>query len=381
MALLAVGCTKLDDRPPWLVSDSAGVEIVLNERSSLAWRLSEEPVLSLGVVDQGGPTEFFRVQDIAILNNGDLAVANRGSEEVRLFTAEGRHRATFGGKGHGPREFSLLAMVESYGDSLLAYDEGNDRISVWKQSGRFGRSFRLEWYSGLLGPVDLRGYGGILTVTARYMSELRGEGLIVDTALVSAYDLTGHLIDSIARLPHNERVVRRQGDLQITLSAPFSARGQIVGVAPGFCYAFGAAADILCFDLEGVLRRIIRVSLTPRPVTDEHVSAFWEEQRAGAEGPRSDAFQRLRESMPFPGFFPTYSQLLVDDAGRLWARLYTTPEERNEQWLIFEDGRLVAELVSPRGFRVMDVKQDRVAGVRTNTLGVEFVEVREAIRP
>lgn len=374
--LLLAACAPAAETPNWTVEDSAGVEIVSSLGPAPAWSLSAEPILPLGVVDQGGPTEFFRVVDIALLEGGGMAVANGGTHEVRLFTAEGRHVGTFGREGRGPEEFRGLSMVESVGDSLLVYDGRNDRASVWSTTGVFGRSFRLEWFNGLLFPVDV-GDDGIVAVTARYMTELSGSGLVVDTALVSRYDFRGNLIDSVARLPHNERVVQRQGDLQTTLGAPFSSSAAIVAAGPGFCYAFGPAPDIRCYDGQGRLERVVRVPAAPRRVTPEHVAAFWAEREADEPGPRSNAFRRMRDFMPFPEAFPAFGQLLVDDVGRLWARRYRLPDAPVEEWLVFESGRVVGALAAPVGFRVMAVRADHVAGVFTDDLGIEFVRVYE----
>jgi hypothetical protein len=375
--LSGLSCTSSDQSPQWTVSDSAGVEIVANVGSAARWILSEEPALTLGVVDQGGPTEFFRVSDIALLDDGGLAVANSGTEEVRLFAPGGAHLGSFGRDGRGPREFRRLSIVESYSDSLLTYDEGNDRISVWTLDGTWVRSFRLEWFTSSLAPVDLMGHDGILAVTAHYMTELEGTGLVVDTALVSHYDIDGQLVDSLVRLPHNERVVQRQGDFQTTLGAPFSSFAQIVGGGPGFCYAFGPITDVRCYDTKGTLTQIVRVPLERREVTKAHIDEFWKRQFEEATGPRLEAFRRMRDMMPFPSAFPAYSQLLVDDAGRLWARLYALPGEIDERWFVFENGRLVSEVRSPTGFRVMDFRDERIAGVWTDDLGIEFVRVYE----
>ena len=96
-----------------------------------------------------------------------------------------------------------------------------------------------------------------------------------------------------------------------------------------------------------------------------------------ATGPRLDALRHMRDMMPFPALFPAFSQLLVDDTDRLWARVYALPGEPDERWLVFEAGRLASSLVSPRGFRVMDVRGNRIAGVWSDDLGVEFVQVYE----
>ncbi len=375
VVMSASGCGGGARTDEIVVTDSAGVEIVTNPAAAPAWKLSPEPVLSLGVVDQEGPTQFFRVSDVELLPDGGVAVANSGSEEVRLFSSDGRYLGSFGGSGSGPREFRGLSMLEERADSIATYDGGNDRISMWLVDGTLSRSFRLEWVSGLLMPVAFLGDGGVLAITARYMSELPGPGLVVDTALVSHYSPDGFLVDSLLRLPHNERVVMRDGDLQTTLGAPFSAFAQIVAQSDNFCYAFGVPPEIRCYDLTGQLSRIIRVQLPPRPVTEAYIAGFWEDRFADPSGPRRDAYRRMQRTMPFPAFFPSFSQLLSDEEGRLWARVYPVPDATEERWLVFDAGRVVRQLSCSPGFRVMDVEGPLVAGVREDDFGVELVEV------
>lgn len=370
-----VGCQAERPSEAWSVSDSAGVEVVTSRLPGPSWTLSEEPTLSLGVVEGKGPTQFFGVTDLELLPDGRIVVANGGTEEVRIFSGRGRHLGGFGRGGNGPREFRRLSMVQTHADSLLTYDEGNDRISVWGPDGAWKRSFRLEWVSGLLVPTAFVGDRGVLTITARRMSELPGSGLIVDTALVSYYDLDGHLVDSLVRLPHNERVVLRQGNLQTTLGAPFSTFGQVVARDDDFCYAFGSVPEIRCYDLAGRLRRILRIDTPRRPVSDAHIASFWSERMEDPPGPRREAFQRMRAVMPFPSEFPAFSKLIVDDAGRLWAQVYALPDATEERWWVFREGRLAAELVSSPNFSIMDVAGDRVAGVWKDDLGVEFIQV------
>lgn len=379
----AVGCSGAPSSSAGVertVRDSAGIEISENRGAAPSWRLVREPLLELGDVDRPGPTQFYRVRDVELLRGGGLVVADGGSEELRIFTRAGEHRASAGGKGHGPTEFDGLARVESLGDSLLTWDGGNQRVSVRRLDGSLVRTFGLEWFDGILFPVDLftgrhpGGDGGILAVTARYMSQLVGSGLVIDTALVSLYAPDGSLADSIARVPHNARAVLRSGDLQTTLGVPYLASAPLVGDGRGFCYAFGPAPEIRCLDRAG-LRRLLRVELPVRPITEEHVSLWWERMEETSNERRRYALRRMRDHMPFPAAFPAFDQLLRDDRGRLWVRRYRTPEDESERWLVFEGGTWVGQLDTPAGYEVMDIRGDRLAGVWRDPLGIEFVRV------
>lgn len=315
----AGGCGAGGDGPGWTVTDSAGVEIVTSDSNAPAWVAEARPMLELGAADEPGPTEFYRVRDVELLPGGGIVVANGGSEELRFFGPDGSYQGGVGRRGHGPTEFDGLSMIESFGDSLLTWDGGNQRVSVRTLDGAFVRAFRLEWFDGILFPTDLLGGSGmtgergILAVTARHMTQLEGVGLLVDTALVSVYDMDGRLIDSIARLPHNARVVRRVGNLQTTLGAPYSGGASIVGVDDGLCHTFGPEPEIRCHGRAGPIR-VIRVGLAPRPVTESDVDTFWEEALETASERQRSALQRMRDDLVFPEAFPAFAQLLRDDA-------------------------------------------------------------------
>lgn len=89
------------------------------------------------------------------------------------------------------------------------------------------------------------------------------------------------------------------------------------------------------------------------------------------------------------GWIPVISELLSDHRGRLWTKRYEPAidshwllrQRTGGSWLVMEPGGDPVALVSmPDGFRLMDVRGDRVAGVSRDELGVERVEVRRLDR-
>ncbi|HUP52206.1 MAG TPA: hypothetical protein VM198_07010 [Longimicrobiales bacterium] len=364
----------------WTEVDSAGVRIVTSDPDAAAAEPALELLLSIGTVGGGGPHELHRVRDVEIVGTDRIAVANAGSEEIRMFDLEGRFLGSFGGEGRGPEELRGLAMVQDLGDSLYAYDSGNDRVSVRRLTGEFERSFRLEWFSGILFPVDISPSGSILAVTARHMTELTGSGTVVDTSLVSVYDLEGRLVDSVARLPHNERFVQQVGNMRTTVGAPFADEASLAALADGFCHVYGPLVQIRCFDLAGDPTEIWRVAVEPHAVTAADVDRYWDELWAEAVGPYRDAMLGVGDDLTFPTHFPAISAILVDDEARVWARLYTATEGE-EVWWAFDDGRLVARLATPAGLEVMDMEAGLVAGVWRDALDVEHVRVYRRTEP
>jgi hypothetical protein len=354
------------------VADSAGVMIVTSMAPSADWFLEREPEFSLGVLE-GGPAEFYQIRDIAVLPRGRIAVANGGTEEIRFFSMDGEHLGSSGGRGSGPQEFKGLYWITLLGDSILTHDSGNDRISILDSAGTYARSFRMEWHYGIVSPAAARPDRTLLGFTVRHMVEMPHAGLVTDSALLAHYDLDGNMLDSITRFPHNQRVVRRSGNLQTTLGLPYSATGQLVGTPDGFCYVFGIYAEVRCYGLDGRLVRIARLAVNPEPVTTEDVASFWERELALRNERRVQAMRRMRDVMVFPDYFPAFVDLEVDDQGRLWAQSYSHPGEPRVEWLVFESGRWVARLEVDPAFQLMAIRDERVIGVWRDDLGVESV--------
>lgn len=359
------------------VVDSAGIRIVTSRGPAAEWSLADDPILELGQLEGARETGFFRIRDILFLPDERIAIANQGSETIRFFTTTGAYLGEAGGEGAGPDEFRLLSWIALRGDSLLAYDELNDRVSVRDLEGRLARSFRLEWHSGRIRPAAVLADGDLLAYTVRGLGDIAGNGVVVDSALLSVHDLEGARLDTLARVPLLERVVKSDGYRNTVLGLPFSTFGSLIVAPGGVCHTFGPAPQLGCLAEDGAPATLIRTGLAPRPVTPEHAAWFWQDALATADEnpPAAAALQRMRDDMPFPEAFPAFSDLLTDDAGRIWAQVYRLPESEDVEWHVFEDGRWAARLAVDPAFRVEAVSADRAIGVWTDELGVESVRM------
>ncbi len=376
--VVASGCAG---EPPAIAteSDSAGVRILMSAQPQAEWQLSEEPFLDLGSSNEAGPTQFFQIEGALFLAEDRFVVANRGTEQLRFFMNDGSFLGAAGGDGRGPEEFRGLSWIATIGDSLLAHDWGNDRISVRDQSGVYGRSFRLEWTSGLLAPLILMNDGTLLALSVRSMTELHQAGTQVELGLVSQHRPTGARIDSVGRYPVSHRVVHRDGDLQTTVGLPLSSDAAFAPSDSGFCYVFGPAAQVSCYDPEGHLTLIARVDSAAKPVSPDVVDRAFEHEleraRQARNEPRERALLRARSSMSFPDYLPAFTDLLADDQGRLWARRHALPGQAQTEWWVFEEGRWLARLPVDAALEVMDVRGNRILGLWRDYLGVERIRL------
>ena len=75
------------------VRDSADIRIVENRRpevdSRLGWTVAAEPDVTIGTRDGSGAFQLYRVRDATRLADGRIVVANGGSNELLVFSADG----------------------------------------------------------------------------------------------------------------------------------------------------------------------------------------------------------------------------------------------------------------------------------------------------
>jgi hypothetical protein len=98
----------------------------LDERRDLL--ASPTPLLQIGVATGAEELQLFRVSDVKRLSDGAIAVANGGSRELRLYEADGRHRATAGGAGRGPSEFRYPSALTILPGDTIQVEDFMDRV-------------------------------------------------------------------------------------------------------------------------------------------------------------------------------------------------------------------------------------------------------------
>lgn len=109
VCLVLAGCGSTNGPEPsaYVVTDSAGVEIVQNGSAGFlgADLLDLRLELQLGAIDGPEPLQFHRVTAIAVDPDGTILVGNNDTAQVRRFRADGSYAGTLGRRGAGPGEF------------------------------------------------------------------------------------------------------------------------------------------------------------------------------------------------------------------------------------------------------------------------------------
>ena len=151
--LLSAGCRG--DATP-----GAGEDYLGSPSDVEQWSLSEVPFLEIGVVEGDAAYQLHEAVSSVRLPDGSLAVVNRGSQEVRFYSPDGRHIRSVGGEGSGPGEFRRPSRIWRWGvDSLRVWDGGLRRFSFMDMQGAVARTEQIEWSADEPFPLDVWVHG------------------------------------------------------------------------------------------------------------------------------------------------------------------------------------------------------------------------------
>lgn len=377
LACMLSACAPSGDGPPLSVQrDSAGVTIFESFApawgDSAGWRVDPEPLLDLAESGTGDPHNFYQVRDVKRRPDGGIVVVNRGSNEIRTFSADGSFVGAAGGHGEGPGEFTNLQQVEVVGDSLLARDI-RSRLTLFGPDLQHVRTVQLED-----DVTDIRylGDGTMIVRAVTHYPEVYG--VIRPPEVLLAYDLEGVPLDSIGPAPGSEMYVA-----EMLSGPPLFGKESVLDTHEG--RIFTGSSDHMQIEestASGETVRILRIPDYPLALTPEQVQ---EERRARLDIPLPQGvaslppfFVQAIEDMPSPETRPAYADMLVDPTGAVWLRPFPGQSERGgaEHWVVLgADGAWLGRVEIPADFRVTEVGVDEILGVWTSALDVQHPQV------
>jgi hypothetical protein len=369
------------------VADSAGIRIVVSERP--AWgagpaHLDSTPVVQIGS-DEPGPYLFSFIGAGLLLADGRIGVTEMTTNEVRLFSKEGKHLGSIGRRGRGPGEYQLLSGVFPLGDdSLITYDQMLRRTMLLSPTGGVPRVVANPL------PGNLSAFGvleGEKLLLYNPGSVRRGAppGLQWDTTDVARFDLTNGTGRVIARLPSRQRFYEQDGNARSLSPAHLAV---FAASSDGFYWAETDRNEIRFFDGEGNLERILRRPVEPRSVEPAMIERWIAVNLDDARRREGEAaVPRYRTSLEaglHGDRVPLFQQAFVDHDERLWLGESAWPEVQmaSRRWSIFGvDGVWLGDLEVPSGFRVLDCRGNLVLGVLPDENDVPRVRVHLMVQP
>jgi len=379
--------------PAFVTRDSAGVQIVENSgprwSGGLPWRVAAAPALEIGAADGPETDQLYGVQDAIRLEDGSIAIADGGTNRIRVYDRSGRHVRDLGGPGGGPGEFAMLGGIGTAGGrAIAAWDARRKRLTHFDPDGRVIHDVAADARHGLgmVSPVVGWFADGTPVITpgvsARALRAVAsGERRAPEHYLHVRLDGG---IDTIAVLRGREEFVVRQDRSLSSRPVPFGRASHGAAGGDGF---FGGESDRLevrQWSPSGELLRVIRAAIEPRPVTPKHLARYEEEQREAAQrrnrvAAMVSAFSATTDpepaDVPRRKTLPFFDRILVDRSGHLWVKEFGFDSEPG-RWQVFgPGGAWLGAISTPAGLRVTDIGPDYVLGVVTDSLGVERVRL------
>lgn len=371
------------ERAPPIAVDSAGVEIVTSDplNSDARCTLSEEPAVSIGSLEGDDPYLFYFLRGANRLSDGSIAVMDNGTGEIRIFSAQGEHLRSMGGKGEGPGEFRIGRFIWVLpGDTLWVGDYRPWRYHVYAADGQYSRTVDIKplYFNASLD-------GGVLdngtSINVRDLFDWMDERFQRPEPLyVEAHAADGTLIGELAELNG-----MRWGNVEGSDASVFvlfdpvpriAARGATIAIATA------REPEVRILDEQFRLRRIVRWEDREGEVTGAHVQRWREAYMERRGGRRSEDWSGVDEAVvsedrPVAEVFPAVADVAVGRDGRLWVLPYRKPGGTVERMAFGPDGRFLCHFANTSGAAIYEFGADYILGVDRDEMDVERVVMYE----
>ncbi len=366
------------------VTDSAGVRIVESSvpawPAGAGWRIGTDPILTIGEVSGDLDYILERVSHALRLEDGTIVVADRGPKQLRLFDAAGVFLRNLGRSGEGPGEFAMLSEVWARGDTILASDSFQSRVSVFGRGGDVLETIRVEVAQGRGGyrsPHTQFADAAILVLNPPSGGVRLGDGDVIPGAVwrLDRYSRAGRFMNEIVYVQESPRWEHGITGLPPGLYLPFSLGLPLFAASGNHVYAAeGTEAGIQRWKSDGELSHVFRWSVQERRVSRDDRRRWREANSAAPQGYNPAAWARYVQEIPFPERMPLFQRLLADAEGNVWAERFSPSWEEDTAWYVFNDeGVWLGEVAAPPGLHIFEIGADHVLGLRRDELGVPFV--------
>jgi len=380
--------------------DSAGITIVENATpawsAEQAWTVSAEPALAMGASEGDPDHEFYQVMGTTRLSDGTIVVANSGTQQLRYFAPDGSLRATAGHKGGGPGEFQMLmTLIGLPGDSVLTFDGGNRRLSLFDAVGRHVRDFGATDASSplpflVIGRLDDGTYVAQLP-NMRIGPEMleRKPGPARDSIALMRLDETGAPTDTLGVFPNSvQQVVMMEfmgNKVPMPIAVPFSPSMTVAVGADRVYVGISDTWEIRVYSPTGSLQRLIRRRHEPRVVTESDVEknrSRLSELMEGQNNPFAKQYSDAYATVDYPPTMPAFGEILTDPDGNLWVSDYVPSQEESRHWSVFDsEGRWLGDVVTPPRLTVRQIGSDYILGQESDEMETEHVLLYRLIKP
>lgn len=390
LLLTSSACTRGGVHPEWAgtISDSAGVVVVSNPEEGLwaegkAWILEED--LRIGTFGGDLNYQFGQVGTIALSSRDEIFVSDLQSQEVRVFSPEGRYLRTLGGPGSGPGELGRGAseVLITSGDTVLVVDRQNRRINRYGPDGATLESAPL--FPERERPLRFKQNGpGRLGAQLRPLRSPTQPVVDARDAIVGV-ESSGVFGDTLLRVPTGG-LFQGAGIRYFTSEPMWDLTDSLTVI-----YGVNSEYRIGFYDSAASLRRVVTKPFAPALITERDIRAifFFLDQAWLDAGVPPSRLEQNRQAVSFAEFFPTYFTFAQGPEGSLWVQGVRPPGELSDEelvrynfqedfgateWDVFDrEGKYLGVVEMPHRFQPRAFYDDKIYGVWRDDLDVQYV--------
>lgn len=321
----AVACYQQET--DWLGSTEEvnGVTVVSNPKDPIygedVFTLEEE--LSIGEAEGQEEYMFTRISAIAVDNKENIYVADRESAHIRVFDRNGDYVRTIGRKGQGPGEMLMPVYIQvTVLGEILVHDLMAQRLSYFSMDGKFLRQNSTAEARSLFVPVHMDAFGNLIVTAGFAPPPVGGKKL-------KMYNSNLELLKTIAEEERGQRGVFDVGK-------------------PTWCCDVSPSDTIIWGDSkEYVLHILNQKGELVKKITKEHDPiAITAEDKERSRDRYAEPLKRGLK-IHFRSHFPAFSEISVDDEGRIFAKTFERVEEREDIFYydVFDrEGKYIAKI-------------------------------------
>lgn len=351
-----------------------------------AYVVDSVPVVDIGDEADGPHAIFSGPVRPVFLSDGRIVVANGGSRELRFFDAAGTWIRSVGRSGSGPGEFNSLGWLHvGTADSLLTYDWGQLRVSVFSPDGQYQRSYMLgpDGGGGTLRPQAALADGAIIASTQSSVEmNSAAPGVRRDTSLLLLFDAQGRLLDSLGRFPGSESWINRTERSMSVQNRPFGKQLTVRAHANAVYVGSADTHELTVLESSGRAQRTLRWSASLEPISPEVVEAYVNATVADAPSEHRAAAIEMLKRAPYPPAMPAFATFVVAEDGTVWVGRYLArgQGERSTFDVLDAAGTILGSVEMPARFTPSQVTRDRVLGTWRDEDDVVHIRVYRLLR-
>ena len=316
---------------------------------------------------------FGSIEDLAVTSKGRMIALDAEATHLKVLRPDGTLIDTLGRAGRGPGEFqSPTNIAVARGDSVYVFDNQIDRLTVFAPppSAAFARSLTLTSAVGSAMEVQVLEDVLIGRFTPGYT---RKEGIrrpSPDPWRVLRE--TGTPEDTLLTERRLKVATSFQGPGPIIAYLPF---GRVTRAAPGpddrLYHGVTDSLQISATSVDGTTENIVSIPADPVPVTEAERDSVLDGLPARIRGEIEAALPETK---------PAFTDLVVADDGRLWAKRPTAgTTEQARWWRIDPDAKTIQEIRLPAEVTLEIIQDGMAYGTTTTEAGAPAL-VRYKVR-